>query len=948
MKRIWVYITAILLFLQLSAQDTTIVQMEYFLDVDPGYGLGESITITNNTVVDANFNIGTDTINLGFHTLYTRALDEHGKWGIPEGRLVYVDQNAGAVVLVDSVEYFIDEDPGYGNGVLLDDPITPAALVNVIDNIPTDTLVTGFHSLLVRVKGQGGGWGIPEQRLIYVDESGAIVQVDTVEFFFDTDPGYGNGGLLGDPITPGAVVDIVDNIMTDTLSTGFHSLYIRPKGEGGLWGIPEGRLVYVDQGGAIVQVDTIEYFFDVDPGYGNGTLLANPITPGVLVNITDAIPTDTLTTGFHTLMVRAKGEGGLWGIPEQRLIYVDQNVSGMVEIDTIEYFFDTDPGYGNGYVIGAPITASTMVNVVDSIPTDTLSIGFHRLFMRGKGVGGGWGIPEQRMVYVDPSGAILANVSELEYFFDTDPGYDQGLSIVISPAEPEPFREVLLAANALPEGEHTVSLRAKNEDGVWGIAETATFSAFGPGRQLDSASLVAIYQLLDGANWTDNTNWLSGNIDNWFGVTVVSDRVDSLQLPDNNLSGIVPKELGYIDELKKIDLSVNALTDTLPSTMSAFNSLQTLLLHDNALSEFESNISTISSLNTVALDSNFFDFGDLEDIASIANLTYSNQAILGDQGGDSLVSYGDSLSIDLVIGGINNQYQWFLDGDTIPSADLSSYILGSFTEFDTGTYFLKVRNTLITDLELTSKNYRAFLSDFEEDSLALVSLYNATDGANWVDNSGWLSSDLSAWNGVTLANSRVSALDLSSNNLTGIVPGDLSFADSLVTINLASNALSDTIPVSFNEFAQLETLDLSENDISSIPALNSLTNLDNLSVEGNKLQFGDLESNIGVTNFSYAPQDSISVSRDTLVESNADVLLSFIVSGVNNTYQWYRDEGSLTGETASSISLPNVVFEDEGDYRLEIENSQVPGLTLTSGILTLGVTSLARDSAALR
>ena len=29
----------------------------------------------------------------------------------------------------------------------------------------------------------------------------------------------------------------------------------------------------------------------------------------------------------------------------------------------------------------------------------------------------------------------------------------------------------------------------------------------------------------------------------------------------------------------------------------------------------------------------------------------------------------------------------------------------------------------------------------EQDSLALVALYNSTDGANWTDNSGWLEPD---------------------------------------------------------------------------------------------------------------------------------------------------------------------------------------------------------------
>lgn len=35
-----------------------------------------------------------------------------------------------------------------------------------------------------------------------------------------------------------------------------------------------------------------------------------------------------------------------------------------------------------------------------------------------------------------------------------------------------------------------------------------------------------------------------------------------------------------------------------------------------------------------------------------------------------------------------------------------------------------------------------------KDSLALVDLYNSTDGAHWTNNSGWLKGSVSSWFGV--------------------------------------------------------------------------------------------------------------------------------------------------------------------------------------------------------
>ena len=36
----------------------------------------------------------------------------------------------------------------------------------------------------------------------------------------------------------------------------------------------------------------------------------------------------------------------------------------------------------------------------------------------------------------------------------------------------------------------------------------------------DSLALVALYNSTDGPNWTDNSNWLSGTVDSWYGVNL--------------------------------------------------------------------------------------------------------------------------------------------------------------------------------------------------------------------------------------------------------------------------------------------------------------------------------------------------------------------------------------------------------------------------------------------
>ena len=78
---------------------------------------------------------------------------------------------------------------------------------------------------------------------------------------------------------------------------------------------------------------------------------------------------------------------------------------------------------------------------------------------------------------------------------------------------------------------------------------------------------------------------------------------------------------------------------------------------------------------------------------------------------------------------------------------------------------------------------------------ALTALYNATGGANWGNNTNWLSDrTLGDWYGVTTdTTGRVVALDLFENQLTGTLPVELGTLASLTILNLRDNQLGGTI-----------------------------------------------------------------------------------------------------------------------------------------------------------
>jgi hypothetical protein len=94
----------------------------------------------------------------------------------------------------------------------------------------------------------------------------------------------------------------------------------------------------------------------------------------------------------------------------------------------------------------------------------------------------------------------------------------------------------------------------------------------------DSLGLVALYNSTDGDNWADNTNWLSGPVSTWYGVTVSGDRVINLLLDFNNLVGVIPPEIGDLTQLVNLYLSANHLSGSIPSEIGNFTELTHLSL----------------------------------------------------------------------------------------------------------------------------------------------------------------------------------------------------------------------------------------------------------------------------------------------------------------------------------------------------------------------------------
>ncbi len=145
------------------------------------------------------------------------------------------------------------------------------------------------------------------------------------------------------------------------------------------------------------------------------------------------------------------------------------------------------------------------------------------------------------------------------------------------------------------------------------------------------------------------------------------------------------------------------------------------------------------------------------------------------------------------------------------------------------------------------------------DQAALVALYEATDGPNWVDSDNWVTdAPLAEWYGVdTGASGRVVGLNLRGrwdsdrrehveHGLSGPIPAEIGNLASLRTLDLGRNSLTGPIPSELGNLQSLEQLDLAGNSLTSpIPSeLGQLANLNRLYLSTNNLT-GSIPASLG-------------------------------------------------------------------------------------------------------
>ncbi|MBC7642343.1 MAG: T9SS type A sorting domain-containing protein [Flavobacterium sp.] len=180
-----------MMFSGLQAQNIT--RIEYFINTDPGFGLGTALTgyTPSANVANLSANINLSLFTNGINTLYIRAKDANGQWSITNHFTFVKDPLIAPVIAANTIalEYFIDTDPGFALATAV--PITPAQNISNF-TFPANiaTVTTGNHNLFIRAKDANGKWSLTN--VLNFEKTALGVQVSEMEKLFTVYPNPSN------------------------------------------------------------------------------------------------------------------------------------------------------------------------------------------------------------------------------------------------------------------------------------------------------------------------------------------------------------------------------------------------------------------------------------------------------------------------------------------------------------------------------------------------------------------------------------------------------------------------------------------------------------------------------------------------------------------------------------------------------------------------------------
>lgn len=191
------------------------------------------------------------------------------------------------------------------------------------------------------------------------------------------------------------------------------------------------------------------------------------------------------------------------------------------------------------------------------------------------------------------------------------------------------------------------------------FAAVDTDAELEPEESPDRDVLIALYDVTNGENWTNNTNWCTNApLSEWYGVSTDSEgrvidlrlygnnlvgsipavlgnlsNLENLYLMDNQLTGDIPAELGNLSQLEDLNLQINQLIGSIPIELGNLSNLRSLYLSDNQLTgNIPVELGNLSQLENLNLQTNQLTGGipvELGDLSNLKSLALNNNQLTG-------------------------------------------------------------------------------------------------------------------------------------------------------------------------------------------------------------------------------------------------------------------------------------------------------------------------------
>jgi Leucine-rich repeat (LRR) protein len=432
------------------------------------------------------------------------------------------------------------------------------------------------------------------------------------------------------------------------------------------------------------------------------------------------------------------------------------------------------------------------------------------------------------------------------------------------------------------------------------IISLAIFSAIYAKPQVteqDSLALVSLYNATNGVNWFFNNHWLEAGwpVELWIGIEIEDSRVVQINLPNNNLEGNIPTEIGNLDSLSILDVSGNSING-IPPSIGNLKTLDTLALFGCPVNTLPPEIGSLTDLKYFNIC--YTQITELPDeLGGLSRLEYFmgwNGMLQGLP--ESIGNMTSLKEINLAVNDISN----------LPSSigNCTNLIRLQLNANEIPTVPVEIGNLVNLEYLILGGNN---LSALPNEIFNLTSLKYLNFAANGLDTIPSLIGNLA----------NLENFQFFSNNFT-------------------------YIPEEIGNCINLDYINGYGNNIASLPlTLLNLPNIETLFLAYNSLTFEDIEPLVSIPGFEYWGQDSIGTAIDTTVLVDSAFYMEIQTGGEFNMYQWKKDGEIIEGATDYYLDFSNVAYADSGSYNCEITNYLATGLTLLSRMIKLHIIDFA-------